>query len=329
MKKTFISCLGDSLDDYLELKKALGRRFAIERRVLEKLDDFITEVEADDLSQSEFDAWCRTELHLTPTVRRNHMRIVRNFCLYRQRTCPDSFVPNADLFPAPHQPIRPYVFSERDIMQLLQTCATLSPASGSPLRPEVYRLAVVLLYTTGLRRRELTRLTLSDYDARTRTLSVRESKFHKSRYLPLSVDANQEVQEYLTARKKLRLTMHGEAPLLYNGNARERAYSGEGLWRGMHDLMKTAGVRTADGRVPRVHDYRHGFAISALLRFYRTGTDLQTKLPLLAAYMGHVSIVSTEYYLSFIPELAAAASDRFRACYGDLINPLPEGGHHA
>ena len=60
MKKTFISCLGDSLDDYLELKKALGRRFAIERRVLEKLDDFITEMEADDLSQSEFDAWCRT-----------------------------------------------------------------------------------------------------------------------------------------------------------------------------------------------------------------------------------------------------------------------------
>lgn len=325
MKRTLTSCLGDAIGEYLEHKETLGRRFAIERRVLEKLDDFMTEQGASDMSQTEFDAWCRTQLHLSSTVRRNRMRIVRNFCLYRQRAHPKRFVPSAALFPAPHEPIRPYVFSERDVTQLLRTCATLAPAAVSPLRPQVYRLAVVLLYTTGLRRRELIRLTLNDYDARGRTLCVRESKFHKSRYLPLSVDANQEVQDYLMARRKLRVTMHGEAPLLYNGNARERPYSGEGLWRGMHALMKTAGVRTPDGRVPRVHDYRHGLAISALLQFYRTGTDLQTKLPLLAAYMGHVSIVSTEYYLSFVPELAGAASDRFCARYGNLVQPLPGG----
>lgn len=328
MKKTFTSCLGDSIERYLQLKEALGRRFAIERRVLELLDDFMTEVDASDISQTEFDAWCRKQLPVSSTVRRNRMRIVRNFCLYRQRTRPNSFVPNADLFPAPHQPIRPYLFSEQDITQLLRTCATLSPSYRSPLRPQVYRLAVVLLYTTGLRRRELIRLTLNDYDVRARTLYVRESKFHRSRYLPLSFDANQEIQEYFTARRKLRLSMHVGAPLLCNGNARERPYSGEGLWRGIHALMKTAGVRTADGRVPRVHDYRHGFAISALLRFYRTGIDLQTKLPLLAAYMGHVSIASTEHYLSFVPELATAASDRFCARYGDLVQALPEGDHH-
>lgn len=194
MKKIFISCLGDSIDRYLKLKEALGRRFAIERRVLEQLDDFMIEAGADDLSQVEFDDWCRTQLHISSGVRRNRMRIVRNFCLYRQRTCPNSFVPNADLFPARHQAIRPYVFSDRDIMQLLRTCTMLSPTPRSPLRPHVYRLAVVLLYTTGLRRGELIRLTLTDYDSRTRTLHVRESKFHKSRYVPLSYDANQEIQ---------------------------------------------------------------------------------------------------------------------------------------
>jgi integrase len=328
MKRTFTSCLGGSIAEYLALKEALGRRFATERRLLEKLDAFIATRGASDMSQTEFDAWCRTQLHLSSTVRRNHMRIVRNLCLYRRRTRPDSFVPNPDLFPAPHQPIRPYVFSERDIVLLLQTCATLSPTSRSPLRPQVYRLAVVLLYTTGLRRGELSRLTHNDYDARARTLHVRESKFHKSRYLALSIDADQEVQQYLTVKRKLRLTMHREAPLLCHGNAGERAYRGDGLWQGMHELMTSAGVRTSDGRVPRVHDYRHGLAISALLRFYRTGVDLQTKLPLLAAYMGHVSIVSTEYYLSFLPELAAAASDRFCSRYGDLVQALPEGDHH-
>lgn len=328
MKRTFTSCLGDSIDEYLSLKEALGRRFATERRLLEKLDAFMAALGAGQMSQTEFDAWCRTQLHLSSTVRRNHMRIVRNFCVYRQRSRPDIFVPNRDLFPTPHQPIRPYVFSERDIMLLLQRCATLSPTSRSPLRPQVYRLAVVLLYTTGLRRGELTRLTLNDYDARAQTLHVRESKFHKSRYLPLSIDADQEIQDYLTAKRKRRLTMHREAPLLCHGNAGQRPYRGDGMWHALHELMTSAGVRTSDGRVPRVHDYRHGFAISALLRFYRTGIDLQSKLPLLAAYMGHVSVVSTAYYLSFVPELAAAASDRFGSRYGDLVQIQPEGEHH-
>jgi len=328
MKRTFTSCLGGSIGEYLSLKEALGRRFATERWVLKKLDAFIAALGASDMSQTEFDAWCRTQLHLSSTVRRNHMRIVRNLCLYRQRTRTDTYVPSLALFPAPHQPIRPYLFCEQDIMLLLQRCATLSPTSRSPLRPQVYRLAVVLLYTTGLRRGELSRLTLNDYDVRARTLHVRESKFFKSRYLPLSIDTNQEVQEYLAVKKRLRLTMHREAPLLCHGSAGERPYRGDGLWQGMHELMTAAGVRTSDGRVPRVHDYRHGFVISALLRFYRTGTDLQTKLPLLAAYMGHASIISTAYYLSFVPELAAAASDRFGSRYGDLVQALPEGEHH-
>lgn len=328
MKSKFTSCLGGCVDEYLALMEALGRRYSTERWVLEKLDAFMAAQGASDLSQTEFDIWCRTQLHLSSTVRRNHMRIVRNLCLYRRRTRPDSFVPNPDLFPAPHQPIRPYVFSERDIVLLLKTCATLSKTSNSPLRAQVYRLAVVLLYTTGLRRGELSRFRHNDYDARARTLHVRESKFHKSRYLPLSIDANQEIQEYLTVKRRLRLTMHSEAALLCHGNAGERPYRGDGLWQGMHELMTNAGVRTRDGRVPRVHDYRHGFAISALLRLYRAGADLQTKLPLLAAYMGHVSIVSTEYYLSFVPELAAAASDRFCSRYGDLVQALPEGEHH-
>jgi integrase/recombinase XerD len=329
MKKIFTSCLGDTIDRYLRLKEALGRCFAVERRVLGQLDDFMVERAADDLSQVEFDGWCGTQRHILSGVRRNRMRIVRNFCLYRKRTYPNSFVPNIDLFPARHQPVRPYVFSDTDIIQLLRACATLAATPRFPLLPHAYRLAVVLLHTTGVRRRELIRLTLDDYDSKTRTLLVRESKFHKSRYLPLSSDANREIQQYLANRRILRLPMKADAPLLCNGNAQERPYSGSGLWQGMHALMETAGVRKADGQVPRVHDYRHGFAISVLLRFYRTGVDLQAKLPLLATYMGHISIASTEYYLSFLPELAAAASDRFCAHYGTLIQVLPEGDHHA
>jgi len=99
MKKTFTSCLGDSIDRYLKLKEALGRRFAIERRVLEQLDDFMIEAAAEDLSQVEFDDWCRTQLHISSGVRRNRMRIVRNFCLYRQRTAQTSLSRTPICFP--------------------------------------------------------------------------------------------------------------------------------------------------------------------------------------------------------------------------------------
>jgi integrase/recombinase XerD len=107
-KQTFTSCLGNTIKRYLQMMEALGRRFASERRVLELLDDFMTERKARDFRQEHFDSWCSTLMHLASTVRRDRMRIVRNFCLYRCRSRPDRFVPNAALFPSP-QPAHPSI----------------------------------------------------------------------------------------------------------------------------------------------------------------------------------------------------------------------------
>jgi integrase/recombinase XerD len=319
------SCLSSSIGRYLELKRALGRDFANERRVLELVDQFIGEAGAADLTQAEFERWCKTQLHLSSGVRRDRMRIVRNFCLYRRRTEPNCFVPDAHLFPAPHQVVQPHIFSEGEIARLLQATAKLPTSPRYVMRPQVLRLAVVLLYTTGLRRGELLRLTLADYDQHERTLLVRDSKFHKSRYLPLSADATAELDAYLIARHKHHLPMLKHSPLLWSGRATERAFSASALGDGLRELCRLAEVRKADGRLPRVHDYRHSFALQALLRWYRSGVDIQAKLPLLATYMGHVSIASTEYYLPLIPELALEASNRFCSRYGALVRPLPEG----
>ena len=95
----------------------------------------------------------------------------------------------------------------------------------------------------------------------------------------------------------------------------------------MRALFRRTGVRTATGHLPRTHDFRHGFAVNALLRWYRAGLDVQTKLPFLATYMGHVSIVSTAYYLQFVEPLASAASARFADHCGALITgPIGAGG---
>jgi integrase/recombinase XerD len=326
MKTSTESWLSPLLLRYLDLKKALGRGFTVERRVLETLGDFVANTAATDLTQSQFERWCQTQTHLTPGVRRNRMRIVRNFCLYRRRTEPNCFVPDLDGFPHPHQPVQPYIFSETDIVRLLQATTHVRLGARCPLRRQFFRVAIVLLYTTGLRRGELLRLTLQDYDPQAHTLFVRESKFHKSRYLPLSPDARRELQAYLAARRQHRSPRGVDSPLLWNGYANGRTYTASGLTDGLQELLRAASIRKMDGRLPRVHDFRHSHAVNVLLRWYRTGVDVQTKLPSLATYLGHVSVASTEYYLPFIADLARAASNRFCGRYGALVQPLSHGG---
>lgn len=318
-------CLSSTIHRYLELMQALGRRFAVERRVLESLDSFLIRVNAADLRQVEFEQWCQSQGHVSSGVRRARMRIVRKLCLYRRRVAPDCFVPDEHLFPQPHQVVQPHIFSELEIARLLEAAGELPPSPRYVLRPLVLRLAMVLLFTTGLRRGELIRLTLADYDQHDQTLLVRESKFHKSRCLPLSSDADAEIKAYLCARSARRLPMRLDSPLLWSGRATERAFSASALGNGMRELCRSAGVRKANGQLPRVHDARHTFAMRALLRWYRAGIDVQAKLPMLATYMGHVSIASTEYYLPLIPELAAEASNRFCSRYGSLVQPRIQG----
>ena len=181
-------------------------------------------------------------------------------------------------------------------------------------------MAIVLLYTAGLRRGEVLRLTLGDVDAEKGLLTIRQSKFHKSRLVPLSADARREVRTYLKKRLTQSVDPSSTAPLI--GHAWKggwKRYTGTGLRDRIMALFRKANVVGSDGRTPRIHDFRHSFAVHSLLRWYRSGADVPSKLPKLALYMGHVSIVSTAYYLQWLPEIADAASARFEAYAGHLI----------
>ena len=183
---TLPSALQPSIAAYLQLKQALGREYRNETVVLADLDRFLVAQRAPTLTATSFAAWTLTLTHLTPTVRRARMRIVRNLCLYLQRTDRHCFVPEVRGFPAPSAPRRPFIFSKEHIAALMRAAAKLPATVASPLCAEVYRTAIVLLYTAGLRRGELIRLMISDYSPTQRTLLVRASKFHKSRVVALS-----------------------------------------------------------------------------------------------------------------------------------------------
>jgi len=316
------SKLGSIIDRYLSLKQALGRKYTTERSVLAHLDRFLAKQgHKVEFTAESFARWCATIDHLTPGVRRSWMRIARNLCLYRRRSEPTCFVPDPAGFPKPHQPRRPHLFTPQEIVRLLRATNDLRPHSNSPLRREVFRLAIVLLYTAGLRRGELVRLTLSDYDSAERTLHIRATKFHKSRLVPLSCDATREMDEYLRVRQNLPQAVDG--PLLCNWSRGLRPYTGAGLGQGLRQLFQSTEIRTASGGLPRTHDLRHGFAHQALLRWYQAGVDVHTKLPALATYMGHVSIVSTQHYLSLLEPFAQEASERFDRHCQLFLAPAP------
>jgi len=321
----FSSTLAPILNRYVTLKRSLGRRFATATWTLQSLDRFLHEQASTykDLTPAAFESWCRIQEHVTSGVRRVRMIDVYNFCAYRKRTEPKCFLPDPAAFPPYHQRAKPYIFSAAEVAQLLKAAASLVPSHSTPLRPEVTRLAIVLLFTTGMRRGELLNLTLGDYNRSEATLHIRETKFFKSRVLPINPQIADEIESYLRVRARKRLPTPPQTPLIWNATQGGRAYTGTGLHYCLQPLLKQCGIRTPKGQLPRIHDFRHSFAVNALLRWYREGSDVETKLPLLATYLGHGSALSTHHYLHFIEPLRTATSERFAHHYGALINPLP------
>jgi integrase/recombinase XerD len=318
---SFQSSIAAEIVNYISLKRALGRGFQPPSTTLLNLDQFLCGLgkPSPDLSTETFNQWCQTLETVSSNTKRARMHIVRNFCLYRQRRTPSCFVPDPTQFPPARPRMQPYIFSDFEVARMLSYSDRIPDSARSPMRRGSTRLAILLLCTAGLRRGELLRLTATDYDSSTQAIMIRSSKFHKSRLLPLQSDVAWEVKKFLKALTSIRPSLPDNVRLFWNPYCGGRAYSGHQLRKNLHILLKLAEIKKSNGRLPRIHDFRFSFAVNALLRWYRNGTDVQAKLPLLAAYMGHVSVLSTYYYLRFITPLADLASSAFAAQYGALI----------
>ena len=320
-------CDGHNLDAwdaivaaFLRSREAIGRDYVNERWILRNLRSFLERSGCADLDAALFDRWRAQFQHLSSSSRFAREHTVHKLCRYRRRSDPGCFLPDRESLARQKPHALPTIIEPAQVAHLLAHLSQLPPGRRSPSRAQVMRLAVVLLYTAGLRRGELVRLTLGDVDAQAGVLRIRESKFHKSRWVPLSASAHAELKCYLEARRQAGLEDRPIAPLLCT--VRSRAYTGMGFFNSFKHLLRSAGIHDSTGRCPRVQDFRHSFAVSALLRWYEADADVQSNLPKLALYMGHVSIVSTAYYLRWMPAVVSQASARFeRSCAGVI-----EGG---
>ena len=179
---------------------------------------------------------------------------------------------------------------------------------------------ILLLATSGLRISEALHLTLQDVDLEDGVLSIHQSKFRKSRLVPLSVGTLKVLNRYHELRVAVAPTGPAEAFFVSGCGKAYSTSTVQGMFR---DIAIQAGLRGPKGRGPRLHDLRATFAVTRLLQWYRDGDNVMARLPLLSTYLGHACISDTEVYLRITTALLEEANTRFHSFARDI---LPSGG---
>jgi integrase/recombinase XerD len=204
----------------------------------------------------------------------------------------------------------PYIYDADELQRLINP-ASPERIGFRKLQPHTLRVVLLLLYGAGLRIGEAVSLTLQDVDLDAAVITVRHTKFHKTRLVPVGLKLNEAMAQYVAQRKQAGHSQSADAPffVLRRGGTLSVYIVEQAFTR----LRKYAGVGRADGAryQPRLHDMRHSFAVRRLTSWYENGADVQKLLPQLATYLGHVSIAATQVYLTMTPELLRAASVRF------------------
>jgi integrase/recombinase XerD len=218
---------------------------------------------------------------------------------------------------------RPHIYTTEEVRRLLEA-ARRDPAPRAPLRPLTLYMMLVLAYCAGLRLAEIVGLKLSDLDLAAECIEVHDTKFFKSRRLPLSATAMAALRDYLKARLKAGAPIDSDAPLFWHAKG---GYGYVATGAHLRRLIRVAGLKKTSGRTgPRVHDFRHTFVVHRMTMWYEQGINPQNRLPYLAAYLGHRDIHSTLVYLTITQELLQHANERFRTSEAEVLQVI-QGSH--
>lgn len=305
-----MSPLREALADYLRIRRALGYKLERAGKLLPQFLDYLEQTGADTVTAERALAWATLPAGGSSRWWAFRLSMVRGFAAYLHSLDPAHQVPPADLLPGRSRRATPYLYSDAEITALLAVAGTLR----FPLRVATYRTLIGLLAVTGLRVGEAIRLDRGDLDLVHELLVVRDSKFGKSREVPLQPSTLRALRDYLRLRDRLHSA--SITPALFISPAGTRL-----LYCNVHatfrQLRQRAGLlpRSASCR-PRIHDLRHSFAIRTLLDAYHADGEIEPRLSLLSTYLGHVNPDSTYWYLSAAPELLALAGERLERHLG-------------
>lgn len=305
----FRSKIAEHIKSFIELRKASGRQGNYDVGMMRQFDQFIMGKlkPGQPLTKDLLERYIQDIAHLNPGTRMNRLSVIRQFCIHLRYFDDRTYIiPWKLLSRRPR--FLPYIFTPEEITAIMAAAKRIGPAKS--IRPIAIYTFVGLLASTGLRISEALKLTLADVDIRNGLLIVNKTKFQKSRNVPLSKSTTHQLAAYLKKRKKAGFSMLDDSPLFVNlqGNR----YSLTAIRTIIKSIMGKLGIFGQKGKnTPRIHDFRHTFAVSRLLEWYRHGDNLMAKLPLLSTYLGHSTVTSTEVYLHSTSELMEQVHERF------------------
>lgn len=301
-----MSALHQALDEYLGVRRALGFQLRDTETALRNFIDFL-EQEGSSLITVELALrWAQQPRAAQPAQWANRLGMVRRFAEYRSLQDPWTQIPAPELLPYRYRRRAPYLYSDEEIDQLLQAARQLPSATG--LRATSYTTFLGLLAVTGMRMGEAVGLDREDVDLSEGILTLRQTKFGKSRCLPLHTSTRQALGEYQAYRD--RIYPKPQTPSFLLSEQGRRLNKGT-LQATFVKLSRQTGLRDdTQSRGPRLHDLRHRFAVKTLMGWYRSRIDVEARLPKLASYLGHTDITDTYWYLTATPELLRQAVSR-------------------
>ncbi|HWS27221.1 MAG TPA: tyrosine-type recombinase/integrase [Xanthomonadales bacterium] len=293
------------VERYLALRRAMGFELGIAGRQLLQFARFAHAARATALTIDLALAWASAASAPTPLTRARRIELVRPFARYLQQVDPATEVPERGVFGRAHQRLAPHILAPAEISDLLAAAARLPPAEG--LRPFAYQTLFGLLAATGLRLGEALRLELQDVDLAAGMLTIRRTKFRKSRWVAMHCTTVAHLACYLDQRR-------GGLP------ATDRVFvgsRGRAISVGMADyvfkkLREELGWQPRGAhRAVRIYDLRHTFITRRLASWQAQGTDIDHAMLALSTYVGHAKVTDTYWYLTATPELMQTASGRF------------------
>jgi integrase/recombinase XerD len=299
--------LSELTAQYITYKQSQGMRFHTEARTLRSFCRSMGEIAVTEIAADRVQAYIAGTGPVTRFWHRKH-EVLRGFYRFAITRGYAASSPLPKIIPKTPRFV-PYVFSQEELQRLFDATACCE-SPRSKLQPHTLRMLLLLLYGAGLRISEALSLTLANVDLPASVLTIRESKFYKTRLVPIGPDLTRALGLYLAQRAKEHPTKPDAELFLTRAATPVVRHTAENISR---RLRVRAGVLRHDGSryQPRLHDLRHAFAVHRLVSWYRQGADVQRLLPQLATYLGHVHIAATQRYLTMTPELLHEASQRF------------------
>jgi integrase/recombinase XerD len=287
------------VEDYIQMRRSLGFKLHDAKIGLLNFVAFLEERGVPHITIPLALQWAQHDPEARPAEWARRLSFVRGFARYWSAHDSKTEVPPWGLLP--HRPgrARPYLYSDDEVRRLLQAAQQLPPVHG--LRGRTYHCLLGLLSVTGVRISEALNLQLEDVDLAAGILTVRGAKFGKSRLVPIHHSTQKVLSDYAARRDRLL----GRRPTSYFFvSKRGTRLDGADVRRTFYDLSRRIGLRGASAsHGPRLHDFRHRFAVKTLIQWYRAGQDVERRLPILSTYLGHVHVADTYWYLTACPEL--------------------------